>query len=66
VWILVLAVLMSAVGIYYYFRVVIAMYFREGSSTYIQVAPFYRFVLIAATAITIILGLVPGLFQNLM
>jgi NADH-quinone oxidoreductase subunit N len=66
VWILVLAVLMSAVGIYYYFRVVIAMYFREGSSTYIQVAPFYRFVLIAAAAITIILGLVPGLFQNLM
>jgi NADH-quinone oxidoreductase subunit N len=66
VWILVLAVLMSAVGIYYYFRVVIAMYFREGSSTHIQVAPFYRFVLIAATAITIILGLVPGLFQNLM
>ena len=66
VWILVLAVLMSAVGIYYYFRVVIAMYFREGSSTYIQVAPFYRFVLIAATAITIILGLVPGLFQNLL
>jgi NADH-quinone oxidoreductase subunit N len=66
IWILVLAVLMSAVGIYYYFRVVIAMYFREGSSTYIQVAPFYRFVLIAATLITIILGLMPGLFQNLL
>jgi NADH-quinone oxidoreductase subunit N len=65
VWILVLAVLMSAVGIYYYFRVVIAMYFREGSSTRIQVAPFYRFVLIAATVLTLILGLLPGLFQDL-
>ncbi|MFC5411429.1 NADH-quinone oxidoreductase subunit N [Larkinella bovis] len=66
VWILILAVLMSAVGIYYYFRVVIAMYFREGSATRIQVAPFYRFVLIAATVLTIVLGLVPGLFQGLM
>ncbi|WP_128547247.1 NADH-quinone oxidoreductase subunit N [Larkinella soli] len=66
VWILILAVLMSAVGIYYYFRVVIAMYFREGQAGRIRVAPFYQFILIAATALTIILGIVPGLFQNIM
>jgi NADH-quinone oxidoreductase subunit N len=65
VWILILAVLMSAVGIYYYFRVVIAMYFRDGSAEPIQVAPFYRFILIAATVLTIILGLLPGMVQNL-
>jgi len=65
VWILVLAVLMSAVGIYYYFRVVIAMYFRDGASERIHVAPFYRFVLITATVLTIVLGFIPGLFQGL-
>jgi len=64
VWILVVAVLMSAVSIYYYFRVIIAMYFREGNAEAIRVAPFYRFMLIAATVITIILGVVPGLFQR--
>ncbi|WP_266362114.1 NADH-quinone oxidoreductase subunit N [Tellurirhabdus rosea] len=65
VWMLVVAVLMSAVGIYYYFRVVIAMYFRTGEVTAIRVAPFYRIVLIVATVLTIVLGLAPGLVQGL-
>lgn len=65
-WLLVVAVLMSAVGIYYYFRVVIAMYFREGQVGTIRVAPFYRIVLIAATVLTIVLGIMPGLFQRLL
>lgn len=65
-WLLVVAVLMSAVGIYYYFRVVIAMYFREGQATPIRVAPFYRLVLIAATVLTIALGIMPGLFQRIL
>ena len=66
IWLLVVAVLMSAVGIYYYFRVIIAMYFREGSiNEPIRVAPFYRYVLIVATVLTLILGLIPGLMQGL-
>ncbi len=63
-WLLVMAVLMSAVGVYYYFRVIIAMFFREGQVETIRIAPFYRFVLLATTAITILLGLAPGLFQQ--
>ncbi len=65
IWLLVVAVLMSAVGIYYYFRVVIAMYFRDGEGGAIRVAPFYRFVLITATVLTILLGIAPGLIQGL-
>ena len=64
-WLLVVAVLMSAVSVYYYFRVIIAMYFREGQTVAIRVAPFYKFVLIAATVLTILLGVIPGLFQRL-
>ncbi|MBO0933438.1 NADH-quinone oxidoreductase subunit N [Fibrella aquatilis] len=64
IWLLVVAVLMSAVGIYYYFRVVIAMYFREGQTDEIRVAPFYKIVLIAATVLTLLLGLLPNLFQG--
>jgi NADH-quinone oxidoreductase subunit N len=64
IWLLVISVLMSAVGIYYYFRVVIAMYFKEGSMAPIRVAPVFRYVLIAATVLTIALGLVPGLVQR--
>lgn len=65
IWLLVVAVLMSAVGIYYYFRVIIAMYFRDGATEPIQVAPFYRYVLLGATILTLGLGIIPGLLQGL-
>ncbi|MCK8491864.1 NADH-quinone oxidoreductase subunit N [Spirosoma sp. RP8] len=65
IWLLVVAVLMSAVGIYYYFRVIIAMYFREGATEPIRVAPFYQYVLLAATILTIGLGIAPGLLEGL-
>ncbi len=65
IWLLVVAVLMSAVGIYYYFRVIIAMYFRDGATEPIRVAPFYQYVLLAATLLTIGLGVAPGLLQGL-
>jgi NADH-quinone oxidoreductase subunit N len=65
IWLLVIAVLMSAVGIYYYFRVIIAMYFRDGATEPIRVAPFYRYVLLAATILTLGLGIAPGLLQGL-
>lgn len=64
-WLLIVAVLMSAVGIYYYFRVIIAMYLRDGQTSAIRVAPFYKYMLIAATILTIVLGLMPGLVQGL-
>jgi NADH-quinone oxidoreductase subunit N len=65
IWLLVVAVLMSAVGIYYYFRVIIAMYFRDGATEPISVAPFYRYVLVAATILTLGLGIMPGLLQGI-
>ena len=65
IWLLVVAVLMSAVGIYYYFRVIIAMYFRDGATEAIRVAPFYQYVLLAATILTLGLGIAPGLLQGL-
>jgi NADH-quinone oxidoreductase subunit N len=65
VWLLVVAVLMSAVGIYYYFRVVIAMYMREGSTGVIAIAPMYRLILIVTTVLTILLGVLPGIFTHL-
>ncbi len=65
IWLLVIAVLMSTIGIYYYFRVIIAMYFRDGATEPIRVAPVYQYVLLAATVLTLGLGIVPGLLQGL-
>ena len=66
IWITVIAVLMSTVGIYYYFRVIIASYMREGDLGKIRVAPFYKVVLVLATFLTILFGLAPGLFEGLL
>lgn len=61
VWMLIVAILMSAVGIYYYFKVIIATYMREGEVSPLRVSPFYRIVLIVSTALTLLLGLMPQL-----
>lgn len=66
IWLMVVAVLMSAVGIYYYFRVIIAAYMKEGDTVKIRVAPFYQIVLVTATLITLLFGLAPGLFEGFM
>ena len=56
---------MSVVGIYYYFRVIIASYLKEGDLAEIRVAPFYKVILIVATVLTIIFGLAPGLLEGI-
>ncbi|MEO6686070.1 MAG: NADH-quinone oxidoreductase subunit N, partial [Dyadobacter sp.] len=65
IWIPAIAVLMSTVGIYYYFRVIIASYLKEGDIAEIRVAPFYKIVLILATFLTILFGLAPGLLEGI-
>jgi NADH-quinone oxidoreductase subunit N len=57
----VLSVLMSAVGVYYYLRVVIAMYMRQGNGVPVLLTPRFRVVLVATTVLTILLGVFPGL-----
>lgn len=66
VWLLVIAVLMAVTGLFYYLRVVIAVYMREGETGKIRVAPFYKILLIAATVATILFGLAPGLLETVL
>ncbi|HVN57911.1 MAG TPA: NADH-quinone oxidoreductase subunit N [Bacteroidales bacterium] len=61
VWLVVLALLGSAVSAVYYFKPVIAMYMKEGSWPMVPVTPSYRVQLIAITILTLVLGIVPGL-----
>jgi NADH-quinone oxidoreductase subunit N len=66
VWLVVFAVLMAVVGLFYYLRVVIAVYTKEGETGRIRVAPFFRILLIVATAATILFGLAPGLLETVL
>jgi NADH-quinone oxidoreductase subunit N len=60
-WLIILAILTSAVGVYYYFKVIIAMYFKNDDSQEDVMMETSHVMLLAITALfTIALGLVPN------
>lgn len=60
-WLIILAMLTSAVGVYYYFKVIIAMYFKPATETEeVPVELSQKTVIILTTIITLALGVVPG------
>ena len=60
-WLVIFAVLMAAVSVYYYFRLIQAMYFKQGQSKTLEMSGGFKFTLVAVAAITILLGLFPNL-----
>ena len=62
----VLAVINSIVGVYYYFKVIIAMYTNESSEVSFTVKPAYGFVIAVCVLLTILVGIFPSAFANLL
>lgn len=64
-WLVIFAVLMAAVSVYYYFRVIQAMYFKEGDEKHnIEVTPAFKWILVLLAALVILLGAFPNLLLN--
>lgn len=61
VWLVIFAVLMAAVSVYYYFRVIQAMYFKEGDANALEVSTGFKWTLVGLAALVIILGIFPNL-----
>lgn len=60
IWLLIIAVLMSAASIYYYLKLIIAMYFKTNNHAVpINESPAVKFVVVLGIGITIMLGLFP-------
>ena len=60
-WLVILAVLMAAVSVYYYFRVIQAMYFKEGEAQAMEVSSGFKWVISFVAALIILLGVFPQL-----
>lgn len=59
-WLIILAILTSAVGVYYYFKVIIAMYFKQDDGEQEVTMETSHVLLLALTTIfTLALGIVP-------
>lgn len=61
IWLVIFAVLMAAVSVYYYFRLIQAMYFREGNVQKIQITPVFKWTMIVLAAAVVLLGIFPNL-----
>jgi NADH-quinone oxidoreductase subunit N len=60
-WLAIFAVLMAAVSVYYYFRVIQAMYFKEGNAQTISASKSFKIGLIILAVLVILLGIFPNL-----
>ncbi|HLP36422.1 NADH-quinone oxidoreductase subunit N [Lacibacter sp.] len=63
-WLVIFAVVMAAVSVYYYFRVIQAMYFKEGEGQEMVITTPFKALLVTVAAVVILLGVYPSLLLN--
>lgn len=63
-WLVIAGVLFAAVSVYYYFRVIQAMYFKDGNSATEEITPSFKTGIILVAAVIILLGIFPSLILN--
>lgn len=61
-----IAILASLIGVYYYFRIIIGMYFKEGSKEKMELSGNHKVLLIVVALATIALGLFPDCIIGLL
>lgn len=63
-WLVIFAVVMAAVSVYYYFRIIQAMYFKEGEGQEMAITTPFKALLLTVAAVVILLGVYPSLLLN--
>ena len=60
------AVVNSIVAVYYYFKVILAMYTKDSEEVVFSIKPAYSFVIAACVFLIILIGLLPSALTNLL
>lgn len=64
-WLVIFALFMAAISAFYYFRVIIAMYFKQGNPEFnSEVTAMDKFLLIITVLLVVLLGVAPGLILH--
>ena len=63
-WLVIFALLCATVSVYYYFRVIQAMYFKDGLAQQLEISAGFKGMLILLAALIILLGLFPQILIN--
>jgi NADH-quinone oxidoreductase subunit N len=64
-WLVIVGIVCAAISVYYYFRVIQAMYFKDGPKQQIEAGSGFKFLLVLIAVLIIILGLFPGLLVDM-
>jgi len=65
-WLVITSIICAAISVYYYFRVIQSMYFRDAENPGIVVSKSFKTILVITAAAIILLGIRPGLLLNLL
>ncbi|RYE40810.1 MAG: NADH-quinone oxidoreductase subunit N, partial [Sphingobacteriales bacterium] len=65
IWLVALAVVNAVIGIFYYLRVIVAMYFKGAERNEIQSSSYFNFVLGFSALITVVVGVYPAIISSL-
>jgi NADH-quinone oxidoreductase subunit N len=60
-----IAVIASMIGAYYYLKVVLAMYTKDGNTKEIEISPLYIMVAVFCVLMSLTLGIFPDMLMNL-
>jgi NADH-quinone oxidoreductase subunit N len=63
-WLVIFSLLCATVSVYYYFRVIQAMYFKDGVAQQLDLSPGFKAMLVLLALIVILLGVAPQLLIN--
>lgn len=63
-WLVIFAILCAVVSVFYYFRVIQAMYFKDGAGETTLITPAFRWLLLAVAALIVVLGVYPQMVLN--
>ena len=63
-WVVIIAILFAAISVYYYFKLIQAMYFVQGSPAIKELSSTYTYKLVVLAIILLILGVFPNLLFN--
>jgi NADH-quinone oxidoreductase subunit N len=61
----IIGVIAALIGVYYYFRIIVAMFFKEGDTEKLELTPLFTFVIAFTTFLTLFFGLFPGLLMDI-
>lgn len=65
IWLILLALVNAIIGVFYYLKVIVAMYFKDAERKELTSTGYYNVVLSLSALVTIILGVYPSLITNL-